>query len=42
VVEEWKERWVHRKERKKVPSGGGFAPISWMKKAQQKNPPPEV
>jgi HAE1 family hydrophobic/amphiphilic exporter-1 len=41
VVEEWKERWVHRKERKKVPSGGGFVPISWMKKAQQKNPPPE-
>jgi HAE1 family hydrophobic/amphiphilic exporter-1 len=42
LVEEWKARWIHRKERKKVPSGGGFAPISWMKKAQQKNPPPEV
>jgi HAE1 family hydrophobic/amphiphilic exporter-1 len=42
LVEEWKARWIHRKDRKKVPSGGGFAPISWMKKAQQKNPPPEV
>jgi HAE1 family hydrophobic/amphiphilic exporter-1 len=41
LVEEWKERWALRRERKKVPSGGGFAPISWMKKAQQKNPPPE-
>jgi HAE1 family hydrophobic/amphiphilic exporter-1 len=41
LVEEWKERWVHRRERNKVPSGGGFAPISWMKKAQQKTPTPE-
>ncbi|WP_141734592.1 efflux RND transporter permease subunit [Oligoflexus tunisiensis] len=41
VVEEVKERWVHRRERQKVPSGGGFAPVSWMKKMPQKNPPPD-
>ncbi len=42
LVEEWKARWVNRRSRKKIPSGGGFAPISWMKKVQQKNPPPEL
>ncbi|MDQ3233901.1 MAG: efflux RND transporter permease subunit, partial [Pseudobdellovibrionaceae bacterium] len=42
LVEEMKERWVHRRERKNAKGGGSFAPIRWVKNTANKTPPPEV
>jgi hypothetical protein len=42
VVEEAKERWEHRRERKKAHGGGSFAPIRWVNKTANKTPPPEL
>jgi HAE1 family hydrophobic/amphiphilic exporter-1 len=42
VVEESKERWASRRERKKSQELGGLAAMRWVKKSPYKVPPPEV